>query len=148
MEREIDKWITVNGNRVPVYKDNVKVEKEYASNLTEEEKRRGENAAKLCERVLEDLTASHNKFNPDEDLEDYIWQHIYDSFGYALPSDMSVLVFDNNGGQYDRENGKIGLLDLRINTPDERTLESRMSISYAWMDDLDDDELEMMGIYK
>ena len=147
-EREVKNWVTIDGRRVPIYKDNVKVEKEYASDLSEEERQAAESATKQCEKVLEDLTAAHNKFDPDEDLVDYVWQRIYDSFPLALPSDMSVLVFDNNKGQYDKENGKIGLLDLRISTTDEKTLESVMSLSYAWMDEFDDEDLESMGIYK
>lgn len=147
-EREVKNWVTIDGRRVPIYKDNVKVETEYASDLKGEMKKKAENTVKSIEKTVEDLTASHNMHDPDEDLEDYVWQHLADAFPYTSPDDMSILVFDNNKGEYDRENGKIGFAKVSLRSPDNQTVEMKLSLSYNWQDDYDDEDLESMGIYK
>ena len=146
--REVENWVTINGRKVPIYKDNVKVETNYASDLSDDEKKKAEGAAKNIEKTVEDLTASHNMSSPDDDLEDYIWEKLYDVFPLTLPDDMSVIVFDNSKGSYDREKGKIGFAKVSLHSPDNKTVEMELSLSYNWQDDFDDEYLEEMGIYK
>ena len=120
---------------------------EYASDMRETERNTATKVANNFVQALNELVDKHNKKANDEDLEDYLWTYIYDYASNVLPYDESKFVFDNHRGQYD-ENGKIGILKLIIDTPNNNEAFYNIKIGYDYMDYFDDDTLEAIGIYK
>jgi len=119
----------------------------YANDLSKDMKKKAEDFSNHFQATVDKLVEFHNNYDPESDLEDYLWEHIYDEFSLTLPDDMSIFVFDNNRGNYDKD-GRIGLGDVRFNIKNNKTASIKLHLSYSWMDDFDDEYLSMMGIEK
>lgn len=119
---------------------------EYADNLPKEMRKHAESFSNQFQSAVDELVERHNKDNPEDDLEDYLWEHIYDAFPNTFPDDMSIFVFDNNRGNYDKDNGKIGSCDVRFYIKNNKTVSIEMRFGFTYMDDVDDEYLEMMGV--
>lgn len=158
-KKEPVRWITVKGARIPIYEDDNgneyfgigKKDDDKANFVVQAPSTRRDEAtfknfnnANQVKRAINDILQN---FDKSEDVEDFIWNRIYDYFPRTLPDDQSILVLDNNKGIYDKD-GMIGFVNVSFDRSKNGKPTIKLFPSYEYMEDFDDDYLEQMGIYK
>lgn len=82
------------------------------------------------------------------DLEDYIWNRIHDNFPYSMSYGDNIKAISNNEGKYE-EDAIIDAVEIYFHVPwNGGNIEVELQGKSYYMSELDNEDLEYIGIYR